>query len=394
MNSLTILGSTGSIGLSTLEVVRNNPGKLSVFALAANTNVDLMLEQCIEFKPEFALMVDPQAASLLQAKLKPLQLDTEVLTGSDNMCVLASDDKTHTLVAAIVGAAGLSSTLAAAQAGKKILLANKEALVMSGQIFLDQVKAHGAELLPVDSEHNAIYQSLPLDYQQGYLHKNIRDYGVDALILTGSGGPFLKTPLVELTEKTPEQACNHPNWSMGQKISVDSATMMNKGLELIEACWLFGVQPDFIEVLIHPQSVIHSMVRYCDGSILAQLGAPDMKTPIAHCLGFPQRIHSGSAHYDFINGPAFEFTAPDYQRFPNLKLASEAFAYGQEATTVLSAANEVHVAAFLRKQIQFTAIAELNAKILEKYQPSAVSDIDSILQIDQYARVLATEGLS
>lgn len=394
MKNLAILGSTGSIGQSTLEVVRQNPDKLKVYALAANTNISVISEQIKEFEPEYALLVDHEAALALEKKIKALSLKTKVLAGNDSLNQLAADNAIDTIVAAIVGAAGLPSTMAAAEAGKQILLANKEALVMSGQIFIDTVKQNNASLLPVDSEHNAIFQSLPAAYQQNYLNEQIHDFGVHSIILTGSGGPFLNTPLEELASKTPAQACKHPNWSMGQKISVDSATMMNKGLELIEACWLFGVKPDFVEVLLHPQSVIHSMVRYLDGSIMAQMGAPDMKTPIAHCLGFPQRIKSGSEHYDFINGPQFSFNRPDYQRYPNLKLAGEAFAQGQEATTVLNAANEVHVDAFLQNKIKFTDIAELNAKLLASYSPNKVTTLDCIMEIDHETRRLAQQGLN
>ena len=393
MKKVAVFGSTGSIGQSTLEVIRNNPNQYQVYALAAFKSVALMAQQCIEFNPQYALLVDAQAAAELKQSLQNIpSCTTQVLVGVRELNGLAKADY-DILVAAIVGAAGLQSTLAAAQASKTILLANKESLVMSGQIFIDEVKKHGAKLLPVDSEHNAIFQSLPSEYQKDYLNQDICDFGVKSIILTGSGGPFLNEPLASLSGKTPAQAVAHPNWSMGQKISVDSATMMNKGLELIEACWLFGVQPDFIEVLIHPQSVIHSMVRYLDGSVLAQLGAPDMKTPIANCLAFPQRIVSGSEHYDFITGSSFDFKAPDFERFPNLYLAKQAFKLGQESTTVLSAANEVHVEAFLKEQISFTDIAKFNQNILESYQPTAVHDIDSILAIDQQARRLAEQKL-
>lgn len=393
MKKIAVLGSTGSIGQSTLEVVRQNPDALSVFALAAYSKVDIIFKQCLEFRPAYVVLIQPEAAAELAQMLTLANCATHVLVGSNELNQLVSVAELDVVVAAIVGGAGLSSTLAAAQAGKTILLANKEALVMSGRIFIDQVKQSGARLLPVDSEHNAIFQSLSADYQKDYLNQNITDFGVHSIILTGSGGPFLNTPLTELPHKTPAQACKHPNWSMGQKISVDSATMMNKGLELIEACWLFDVAPDFIEILIHPQSVIHSMVRYIDGSIMAQLGAPDMKTPIAHCLGFPNRIASGSEHFDFIKAGQFNFQAPDFERFPNLKLAQQAFCAGQEMTTILNAANEIHVDAFLNEKIKFTDIAKYNQSVMEKLQPSKASDLSSIFAIDEEARALALQGV-
>lgn len=393
MKKIAVLGSTGSIGQSTLEVVRQNPDAFSVFALAAYSKVDIIFKQCLEFRPAYVVLIQPEAAAELAQMLTLANCATHVLVGSNELNQLVSVAELDVVVAAIVGGAGLSSTLAAAQAGKTILLANKEALVMSGRIFIDQVKQSGARLLPVDSEHNAIFQSLSADYQKDYLNQNITDFGVHSIILTGSGGPFLNTPLTELPHKTPAQACKHPNWSMGQKISVDSATMMNKGLELIEACWLFDVAPDFIEILIHPQSVIHSMVRYIDGSIMAQLGAPDMKTPIAHCLGFPNRIASGSEHFDFIKAGQFNFQAPDFERFPNLKLAQQAFCAGQEMTTILNAANEIHVDAFLNEKIKFTDIAKYNQSVMEKLQPSKASDLSSIFAIDEEARALALQGV-
>ncbi|WAJ72351.1 1-deoxy-D-xylulose-5-phosphate reductoisomerase [Catenovulum adriaticum] len=394
MKKIAVLGSTGSIGQSTLEVVRQNPDEFSVFALAAYSKVDIIFKQCLEFRPAYVVLIQSEAAAELAQMLTLANCATHVLVGSNELNQLVSVSELDIVVAAIVGGAGLASTLAAAQAGKTILLANKEALVMSGRIFIDQVKQSGARLLPVDSEHNAIFQSLSADYQKDYLNQNITDFGVHSIILTGSGGPFLNTPLTDLEHKTPAQACKHPNWSMGQKISVDSATMMNKGLELIEACWLFDVAPDFIEILIHPQSVIHSMVRYIDGSIMAQLGAPDMKTPIAHCLGFPSRIESGSAHFDFIKAGQFNFQAPDFERFPNLKLAQQAFCEGQEMTTVLNAANEIHVDAFLNEKIKFTDIAKYNQSVMEKLQPSKASDLSSIFAIDEEARALALQGVS
>ncbi|AWB68146.1 1-deoxy-D-xylulose-5-phosphate reductoisomerase [Saccharobesus litoralis] len=389
MQTLSVLGATGSIGLNTLDVVRSNPSLFNVFALTGHAQVEKLAELCIEFAPSYAVVMSQKAAS----QLKPLiaHLDVEVLIGVEGLEYVASHAAVDTVMAAIVGAAGLKPCLAAAQAGKRILLANKESLVMAGQLFIEQVKLNNATLLPVDSEHNAIFQSLPLDYQQDYLHKSISDFGVSSIILTGSGGPFRDTPLQELASKTPAQAVAHPNWSMGQKISVDSATMMNKGLEFIEACYLFSVAPEFIEVLIHPQSVIHSMVRYQDGSVLAQMGQPDMRTPIAHTMGFPERLSTKVQPYDFVTGGDFSFSQPCEARYPNLYLAKQAFKQGQETTTVLNAANEVNVAAFLNNQIGFTEISQLNQLALETYQPHKATCIEAILSIDTEARHTANQ---
>ena len=393
MQRITVLGSTGSIGTSTLDVIARNVDAYQVFALVAGGNWRLMAKQCTQFLPQYAVMQCPDAAKQLEAEITRLGISTKVLCGQQAAADVASDDNVDAVMAAIVGAAGLLPTLAAIKAGKRVLLANKESLVMSGELFINAVKQSGATLLPIDSEHNAIFQAMPASVQEHCYSANLKQHGVSKILLTGSGGPFRTRDLSTFANVSVDEAVAHPNWDMGQKISVDSATMMNKGLELIEACWLFGVQPDFIEVLIHPQSVIHSMVRYRDGSVLAQLGAPDMKTPIANCLAFPKRIVSGSEHYDFITGSSFDFKAPDFERFPNLYLAKQAFKLGQESTTVLSAANEVHVEAFLKEQISFTDIAKFNQNILESYQPTAVHDIDSILAIDQQARRLAEQKL-
>ncbi len=389
MQMLTILGATGSIGLSTLDVVRHNREQFSVFALSGHRQIDLLAQLCLEFLPKYAVVVEEQHAKKLKTILSEQNCKTEVLYGEFALANICQDSEVNSVVAAIVGAAGLAPCIAAAKAGKRILLANKEALVMSGRLFLDEVKRNGAELLPVDSEHNAIFQSLPLSYQNAYLDNNISDFGVKSIILTGSGGPFRQVPLGELSDKTPAQACAHPNWSMGQKISVDSATMMNKGLEFIEACYLFSVEPEFIEVVIHPQSIIHSMVRYKDGSVIAQLGQPDMKTPIAHCLAFPERINANVESYDFTSGASLSFDSACSKRYPNLYLAKQAFKIGQEATTVLNAANEVHVDLFLQGKISFTDIAKYNELALELASFERADSIEAIVNIDQETRVKA-----
>ena len=360
MKQLTILGSTGSIGCSTLDVVRHNPEHFRVVALVAGKNVTRMVEQCLEFSPRYAVMDDEASAKLLKTMLQQQGSRTEVLSGQQAACDMAALKDVDQVMAAIVGAAGLLPTLAAIRAGKTILLANKESLVTCGRLFMDAVKQSKAQLLPVDSEHNAIFQSLPQPIQHNLGYADLEQNGVVSILLTGSGGPFRETPLRDLATMTPDQACRHPNWSMGRKISVDSATMMNKGLEYIEARWLFNASASQMEVLIHPQSVIHSMVRYQDGSVLAQLGEPDMRTPIAHTMAWPNRVNSGVKPLDFCKLSALTFAAPDYDRYPCLKLAMEAFEQGQAATTALNAANEITVAAFLAQQIRFTDIAALN----------------------------------
>ena len=393
MKQLTILGSTGSIGTSTLGVVRANPHLFAIKALVAGRNVELMVEQCLEFRPAYAAMSDPQAADALRLRLKDLQVDTEVLSGDQAACDLAALDDVDQVMAAIVGAAGLLPTLAAIRAGKQVLLANKESLVTCGRLFLEAVSASKAQLLPIDSEHNAIFQSLPASLQQQLGYASLEDNGIDSIILTGSGGPFRDTPLAELSLMTPDQACAHPNWSMGRKISVDSATMMNKGLEYIEARWLFNASAAQMEVILHPQSVIHSMVRYCDGSVLAQLGSPDMRTPIAHSMAWPSRINAGVTPLDFTRMSALSFAEPDFSRYPCLKLAIDACEAGQAATTTLNAANEVAVAAFLNHQIRFTDIAALNSAVMAAQVCPEPDSVDAVLDIDRTARALATEML-
>ncbi|MFK8258671.1 1-deoxy-D-xylulose-5-phosphate reductoisomerase [Erwinia sp. AnSW2-5] len=390
MKHLTILGSTGSIGTSTLAVVRANPHLFAVKALVAGRNVELMVEQCLEFRPDYAAMSDVKAAEALRLRLKDLNVATEVLSGEQAACDLAALDGVDQVMAAIVGAAGLLPTLAAIHAGKQVLLANKESLVTCGRLFLEAVSTSKAQLLPIDSEHNAIFQSLPASLQQQLGYASLDDNGIDSIILTGSGGPFRETPLAELRHMTPDQACAHPNWSMGRKISVDSATMMNKGLEYIEARWLFNATDAQMEVVLHPQSVIHSMVRYRDGSVIAQLGSPDMRTPIAHAMAWPQRVASGAQPLDFTRMSALTFSEPDYARYPCLKLAIEASITGQAATTTLNAANEIAVAAFLASEIRFTDIAALNVAVLETLSSQEPSSVEAVIAIDREARAVAS----
>ena len=390
MKRLTVLGSTGSIGCNTLDVVRHNPESFAVTALVAGKNVDRMIEQCLEFSPRYAVMDDAKSANALMLALREHGSRTEVLSGQQAACDVAALDEVDQVMAAIVGAAGLVPTLAAIRAGKTILLANKESLVTCGRLFLEAVKQHGAQLLPVDSEHNAIFQSLPQSFQSDLGYAELSQHGVSSILLTGSGGPFRETPIAELSAMTPDQACRHPNWSMGRKISVDSATMMNKGRESIEARWLFNASAKQMEVLIHPQSVIHSMVRYQDGSVLAQLGEPDMRTPIANTMAWPQRVVSGAKPLDFCKMGALSFSEPDYARYPCLKLAMDAFEQGQAATTALNAANEISVAAFLDGQIRFTDIAALNLAVLEHLDLREPQNVDEVLIIDASAREAAT----
>lgn len=394
MKHLTLLGSTGSIGCSTLDVVRHNPDRFSITALVAGKNVARMVEQCLEFTPRFAVMDDETSARQLKAELKQQGCPTQVMSGQQAACEMASLDDVDQVMAAIVGAAGLVPTLAAVRAGKTVLLANKESLVTCGRLFMDAVKESGAQLLPVDSEHNAIFQSLPETIQQNLGYADLEQNGVSSILLTGSGGPFRETPMSDLASMTPDQACRHPNWSMGRKISVDSATMMNKGLEYIEARWLFNASARQMEVLIHPQSVIHSMVRYQDGSVLAQLGEPDMRTPIAHTMAWPERVPSGANALDFCKLSALSFAAPDYDRYPCLKLAIDAFAQGQAATTALNAANEVTVSAFLASAIRFTDIAALNLSVLEQMVLSEPQSIDDVLAVDRLARDVAQKQVT
>ena len=378
---LTILGSTGSIGESTLDVVSRHPEKFRVFALAGHRQVDKLAAQCRQFRPEYAVVGDAGHAAELEKKLKQEGISTQVLYGAQALIDVASADEVSGVMCAIVGAAGLPSALAAAQKGKTIYLANKETLVVSGALFMETARQNGATVLPIDSEHNAIFQVLPRDYTG-----RLNEHGINSIILTASGGPFLNTDLSIFDSITPEQAVKHPNWSMGRKISVDSASMMNKGLELIEAHWLFNCPPEKLEVVIHPQSVIHSMVRYRDGSVLAQLGNPDMRTPIAYCLGLPERIDSGVGELDFGALSALTFQKPDFDRFPCLKLAYQVMNAGGAAPCVLNAANEVAVAAFLDKRIKFTDIAKVVAHCLAQDFSDGHHDIEGLLAQDAQTR--------
>jgi 1-deoxy-D-xylulose-5-phosphate reductoisomerase len=381
MQSLTILGATGSIGVSTLDVVARHPDRYRIFALTGQTRIDVLAEQCAQFQPEVAVVVDADAAERLQKLIRDRGLKTNVVYGEQALCDVASADACDTVMAAIVGAAGLGPSLAAARSGKKLLLANKEALVISGQLFMDAVAASGSTLLPIDSEHNAIFQCLPIGYQ-----RVPPQHGIRKILLTASGGPFLDRELSSFDSITPEQAVAHPNWSMGRKISVDSATMMNKGLEVIEAHWLFGASASQIEVVIHPQSVIHSMVAYADGSVLAQLGNPDMRTPIAHALAYPERIDSGVDAIDLARIGQLDFREPDRVRFPCLQLAFDVLHAGGSAPAVLNAANEVAVQAFLDKQISFSRISALIAETLSRVPAVSVDTLESLLAQDSKAR--------
>ena len=386
---LTILGSTGSIGESTLDVVSRHPEKFRVFALAGHKQVEKLAAQCQTLRPEYAVVADVEHAARLEAMLKRDGTATQVLHGAQALVDVASADEVSGVMCAIVGAAGLPSALAAAQKGKTIYLANKETLVVSGALFMETARANGAAVLPIDSEHNAIFQVLPRNYTG-----RLNEHGIRSIILTASGGPFLTADLGTFDSITPAQAVKHPNWSMGRKISVDSATMMNKGLELIEAHWLFNCPPDKLEVVIHPQSVIHSMVRYRDGSVLAQLGNPDMRTPIAYCLGLPERIDSGVGDLDFDALSALTFQKPDFDRFPCLKLAYEAMNAGGAAPCVLNAANEAAVAAFLDGQIKFTDIAKTVAHCLSQDFSDGLGNIENLLAQDAVTRRQAQEFIA
>jgi 1-deoxy-D-xylulose-5-phosphate reductoisomerase len=381
MQRITILGSTGSIGTSTLDVVARHPDKFRIIALTANSQVDLLFQQCRQFKPGYAVVLEEIAATELRRQVRDAGLNTEVLCGMAALEQVVVLPEVDAVMAAIVGAAGLRPTLAAAHAGKKILLANKETLVMAGNVFMDTVRASGAMLLPIDSEHNAIFQALPRGYDG-----NFAANGVKRILLTASGGPFRNMPLSELENVTPEQACAHPNWVMGRKISVDSASMMNKGLEVIEAHWLFNADADDIQVVVHPQSVIHSLVEYVDGSVLAQLGNPDMRTPIAYGLAYPERIDAGVAPLDLFKVATLNFTAPDFARFPCLKLAYQALRGAGTAPAVLNAANEEAVAAFLDRRISFLSIPRVIEAVLDTLPVSAVGCLDDVLGADAEAR--------
>ncbi|NNM70357.1 MAG: 1-deoxy-D-xylulose-5-phosphate reductoisomerase [Gallionella sp.] len=388
MQNITILGSTGSIGTSTLDVVERHPERFRVFALTAYRQVDVLFEQCVRFQPKYAVLLDAAAVAEMRDRVRAAGLNTEVLSGVDALEQVCVDAGVDAVMAAIVGAAGLRPTLAAARAGKKILLANKETLVMAGNVFMDAVRASGSALLPIDSEHNAIFQALPRGYDG-----NMQTHGVRRILLTASGGPFRDTPLSGLQNVTPEQACAHPNWVMGRKISVDSASMMNKGLEVIEAHWLFNAGADDIQVLVHPQSVIHSLVEYVDGSVLAQLGNPDMRTPIAYGLAYPERIDSGVAALDLLKVASMDFVAPDFARFPCLGLAYAALRAAGTAPAILNAANEVAVEAFLNKQIAFPAIPQVIETVLNQLPVCAVHDLDDVLEADAQARLAARAQL-
>ena len=385
MQNVVILGSTGSIGVSTLDVLARHPERYRVFALVARQRIDRLLEQICTFRPTYVVVTEAEPAETLRNRIRDMRISCEVLTGADALAAVVSAPEVDVVMAAIVGAAGLMPTLAAAKAGKKILLANKEALVMSGALFLNAVKDGGAKLLPIDSEHNAIFQC----WSANAIGQSPTVAGVEKIQLTASGGPFLRKPLSELHEVTPDQACSHPTWNMGRKISVDSATLMNKGLEVIEACHLFGASAEQVDVVIHPQSIVHSMVRYLDGSVLAQMGNPDMRTPIAHALAWPERIQSGVAPLDLTQMSALQFEAVDRQRFPCLNLAYQALQAGGTAAAVLNAANEVAVDAFLNNRLSFTAISEVIAATLEKVSAPTVGSLAELLAIDSEARLVA-----
>lgn len=386
MIGVAILGSTGTIGVNTLDVLQRHADRYRVVALAAYSSHARLLVQCLQFNPEYAVMVDEQAAEELRKALNKHGSQTRVLQGAAALETIAALPQVQYVMAAIVGAAGLKSTLAAARAGKRILLANKESLVMSGKLFMDEVYDNQAELLPIDSEHNAIFQCMPVHHQS-----SLDGIGVEKIMLTGSGGPFRELALDQLDKVTPAQAIAHPNWVMGRKISVDSATMMNKGLEVIEACWLFNTGLEKIEVVMHPQSVIHSMVQYVDGSVIAQLGQPDMRTPIAHALAWPERMSSGVAQLDFMKLDQLTFAPVDPQRYPCLRLACEAMQMGGTATAILNAANEIAVQSFLNEQLAFTGIAATVEYVLENSTVHPAETLEAVLQSDQAARAMAQE---
>ncbi len=388
MKTITILGATGSIGINTLDVIKRHRQIYQVTALTANRQVDRMVNLCQEWLPRYAVMADTEAAERLEQRLKQLNVPVEVLNGTEGLTFVASLAEVDIVMAAIVGSAGLLPTLAAAQAGKRVLLANKEALVMSGQLFMDAVRTNGAELLPIDSEHNAVFQCMPPKFK---IPSSSPDelVGVSRILLSASGGPFRSYPINQLDFVTPDQACAHPNWSMGRKISVDSATMMNKGLEVIEACWLFSMPPERVDVLLHPQSVIHSLVEYVDGSVLAQLGNPDMRTPIAHALAWPERIFSGVPRLNLVEIARLDFEPVNFERFPCLKLAYDAMSAGGTTSTILNAANEIAVQAFLEERLRFSAIPKVIETTLSKLTGRAASSLEIILEDDAHARDLA-----
>jgi 1-deoxy-D-xylulose-5-phosphate reductoisomerase len=383
---VTLLGSTGSIGTSTLDVIARHPGRFRIVALTANGSVDKLAAQCVRFQPQYAVMADADAAARLAVLLRQSAPDVQVLSGNDGLIAVAGHEAVDFVMAAIVGAAGLLPSLEAARTGKRVMLANKEALVMSGALFMQAVRDHQATLLPVDSEHNAIMQCLPDSYVAGEVPPGVRQ-----ILLTASGGPFRNLPVSKLPAVTPEQACAHPNWDMGRKISVDSATMMNKGLEVIEAGWLFGLPMDRIKVVLHPQSLVHSLVEYNDGSVLAQMGNPDMRIPISHALGWPERIESGAESLDLMAVGNMQFEAPDRAHYPCLELATAAWRSGGTSPAILNAANEVAVQAFLDRRIAFTAIHEVVEQVLVECAVHAADSLQVILADDAVARAVAKE---
>ena len=385
---ITILGATGSIGLSTLNVVTRHPQRYSVFALTGMTKIQLLAEQCQKHRPKYAVVMDNDSAEQLNALLKPFDVPTQVLVGVDALCEVSRDSQVDIVMAAIVGAAGLMPTLAAVNANKKVLLANKEALVMAGHLFMEALKDSTAVLLPIDSEHNAIFQCLP------HNKNDLSAVGVSKLLLSASGGPFRGWTTDQMKDVTPEQACAHPNWSMGNKISVDSATLMNKGLELIEACWLFEMQESQIEIVVHPQSIIHSLVQYVDGSVIAQLGNPDMRTPIAHALAWPDRIDSGVKNLDLFDVSRLDFERPNFNDFPCLTQAYEAARIGRDAPAMLNAANEIAVQAFLDRRIRFTQIADVVKETMSVSTFNEPESLTAVQESDLKARSLAADYIS
>ncbi|MES2580097.1 MAG: 1-deoxy-D-xylulose-5-phosphate reductoisomerase [Pseudomonadota bacterium] len=389
IQNVTVLGSTGTIGLQTLDVIAQHADQYQIYALAANSNVEVMLKQCVQFQPKIAVLLNEKSALDLRSKLQAINSKTEVISGMTGLEQIASDSAVDIVMAAIVGAAGLKPAMAAARAGKRILLANKETLVLAGSLFMQAVKAGGATLLPIDSEHNAIFQVMPPQQLA-----QLSDGGVRKIILTASGGPFRQYSSAQLAAVTPAQALKHPNWVMGAKITIDSATLMNKGLEVIEAHWLFNAAPEQIEVVVHPQSVIHSMVEYIDGSVLAQLGNPDMRTPIAYALGYPNRIASGVAPLNLLEIAKLEFEAPDTKRFPCLQLAYDALQLGGTAPAILNAVNEVAVAAFLNNEIHFLDIPILIEKALASIKSEPVTSLAQLIDIDNEARHFAQNGIA
>jgi len=389
VKGVAVLGSTGSIGVSTLDVLARHPERYRVVTLTANTGVDKLYEQCLQFRPQYVAMADEASASALAQRLKSKGLRIEVDSGVAGLKSAAAHPDVDDVMAAIVGAAGLAPTLAAVRKGKRILLANKEALVVAGDLFMQEVTQHGAEVLPIDSEHNAVFQCMPENFRDG-----LARVGVERILLTASGGPFRTKPLAELESVTPEQACAHPNWDMGRKISVDSASMMNKGLEVIEARWLFDAKPDQIQVVVHPQSVIHSMVEYADGSVLAQLGNPDMRTPIAHALAWPERHGSGVGSLNLFDVARLDFEEPDTERFPCLRLAYEAVTAGGVAPAVLNAANEVAVERFLDGSISFPSIPRVIEQTLEKVTNGDEQSLEGLMAADREARGVAEQQVA